>query len=58
MMTTDMHKHAPQTPNEMIDLNYTFYLPSDTPFTTEINPKITSFIKNYKRYKKINSKQI
>lgn len=43
-----MHRHPPQTPQEMIDLNYTFYTLPDASNPTNPDPTIVEWTKNFK----------
>lgn len=50
MIASDMRRHPPETPNEMIHLNYTFYTIPAFPGSTEPNPMVLGWTRNYKRF--------
>jgi hypothetical protein len=48
MITTDMRRTPPQTIQELIDLNYTFYAMPDERDVSKPDPKVLEWTKNYK----------
>ena len=49
MITTNMHKHPPQTPNEIIDLGYVIYSCPDFNDFTKVLPEVFEWTNNFKK---------